>query len=70
MKTKSKSTYAMLVQSEENGRTLAEGAAYLLCVMCSVFSIWQAAQQPIDLPSGAVLQRANVVQTAPVQNRV
>jgi len=70
MKTKSKSTYAMLVQSEENGRTLAEGAAYLLCFMCSVFSIWQAAQQPIDLPSGAVFQRANVVQTAPVQNRV
>ena len=70
MKTKSKSTYAMLVQSEENGRTLAEGAAYLLCFMCSVFSIWQAAQQLTELPSGAVFQPANIAQTAPVQNRV
>jgi hypothetical protein len=45
------STYALLVRSEEKERNLFEGVAYLVFILSAVFSIWQVAQQPFDLPN-------------------
>jgi hypothetical protein len=45
------STYALLVRSEEKERSLFEGIAYLIFILSAVFSIWQVAQQPVELPT-------------------
>jgi len=68
MKTKNyqheESTYALLVRSAEEERSLPETAVYLLLVLCTVFSIWQSAQQPFKLPSIGLLQMSPVAQAA------
>jgi hypothetical protein len=43
------STYALLIQSEEKERSLSETIIYILLVGAAVFSIWQAALQPVTL---------------------
>ena len=43
------STYALLVQSEEKERNLSETFIYILLVGAAVFSVWQAALQPLTL---------------------
>ena len=68
-KTASVSTYTLLVRSEEKERSLSETAVYLLFTLSAVFSIWQAAQQPVNLPTGAVLPSAAVVHSAPAQHQ-
>ena len=51
-----KTTYALLMRSEEKGRDLLETAIYAMCIVSTVFAIWQVAQQPVrlmaDQPSG------------------
>ena len=42
--------YAVLVRYEQEERSVAESAVYLLFILCAVFSIWQVARQPITLP--------------------
>jgi len=43
---KKRSTYALLVQSEEKSRNVMETTLYALFALSAVVSIWQFAQQP------------------------
>lgn len=63
------STYALLVRSEEKERSMFEGAAYLVLILSSVFSIWQVARQPIVLPKGDVIHTTSVAQSIEKQQR-
>lgn len=45
------STYALLVRSEEKERSIFEGTVYFAVVLSALFSIWQVAKQPVELPS-------------------
>jgi len=49
MKT-TKSTYSLLVGSEEKGRSIFEGAICALIVLCTAFSGWQFASNSVALP--------------------
>ncbi len=57
-------TYAVLVRSEHEERSLAEAAVYLLFILSAVFSIWQAAHQPVVTPTALVTQTTNYAQAA------
>ena len=57
------STYALLVQSEEKERNLSETAIYMLLILGAVFSVWQVARQPVNLPVSRVIESAPIVQT-------
>ncbi len=48
--THKESTYALLVRSEEKERNASEAIVYTLLILSAVFSIWQAAHQPIVVP--------------------
>ena len=63
-------TYAVLVRSEQEERSVAEGVVYLLFILCAVFSIWQVARQPITLPVDTATQRATIAQTVSGQHQV
>ena len=56
------STYALLVQSEDKERNLSETAIYMLLILGTVFSVWQVAQQPVNLPVSGVIETAPIVQ--------
>ena len=62
-------TYAVLVRSEQDEGSVAEGAVYLLFLLCAVFSIWQVARQPITLPVDTATQRATIAQAAAGQHQ-
>ena len=47
---KVKSTYSMLVQSEEKERNLFETLVYSVIVLSAVVAIWQVAHQPVKVP--------------------
>ena len=47
---KMKSTYSMLVQSEEKERNLFETLVYGVIVLSAVVAIWQVAHQPVKVP--------------------
>ena len=47
---KAKSTYSLLVQSEEKERNLFETFVYGLIVLSAVVAIWQVAHQPVKVP--------------------
>ena len=74
MKTKThsqgfESTYALIVRSEEKERSIFEGAVYFAVVLSALFSIWQAAIQPVALPlttvhTTSLSQSANTTQRA------
>jgi hypothetical protein len=56
---KKKSTYRLLVQSEEKSRNILETALYALFAVSALVSIWQFAEQPSSLPlprAGTVIQ--------------
>jgi len=61
---KKRSTYRLLVQSEEKGRNILEIVLYALFAVSAVASIWQFAQQPSSLPlhrtGTAIEQRADL----------
>jgi len=63
---KNRSTYALLVQSEEKGRNIMETALYALFALSAVVSIWQFAQQPSSLP----LERVGTVIGQHIEQRV
>jgi hypothetical protein len=46
-----RTTYALLVRSEEKNRDILETAVYAMCVLSAVFAIWQFAQEPVSLPT-------------------
>jgi len=56
------STYALLVRSEEKERSLFEAIAYGLFILSAVAAIWQFAQQPVNLPIGALPRTVSVTQ--------
>ena len=62
------STYALVIRSEEKERNLFEGAVYLVLILSAVFSIWQAAHQPVAFlrssTSTSVAQSADTNQRA------
>ena len=47
---KKKSTYRLLVQSEEKSRDILETAFYALFAISAAAAIWQFADQPAILP--------------------
>jgi hypothetical protein len=47
---KKRSTYRLLVQSEEKSRNILEIAIYALVGLSCLISIWQFAEQPNVLP--------------------
>jgi len=47
---KKRSTYRMLVQSEERNKNVMEIAVYALVALSCLISIWQFAEQPNALP--------------------
>ena len=61
--TKVKSTYSMLVQSEEKERNLFETLVYGVIVLSAVAAIWQVAHQPVKVPF-TDKQTASVAQAA------
>ncbi|MEO5720700.1 MAG: hypothetical protein ABIR71_04420 [Chthoniobacterales bacterium] len=62
------STYALLMRSQEEERSLPETAVYLLLILTMAFSVWQTAQQRFQLPSIGLLQGASIVQAAEPNN--
>jgi hypothetical protein len=60
MNTENRSTYAMLVRSEEKGRSIFEVAVYALVALSVVLSIWQFAEQSNRLPVGSEQKPAAV----------
>lgn len=61
------STYALIVRSEEKERNLFEGAVYLVLILSAVVSIWQAANQPVDIVRTSA--STAIVQTAETNHR-
>ena len=51
---KKKSTYRLLVQSEEKNRNIMEIAVYGLVGLSCLISIWQFAEQPNVLPLDSI----------------
>jgi hypothetical protein len=47
---KKKSTYRLLIQSEEKNKNVMEIAVYALVALSCLISIWQFAEQPNVLP--------------------
>jgi hypothetical protein len=47
---KKRSTYRLLIQSEERNKNVMEIAVYALVALSSLISIWQFAEQPNVLP--------------------
>ena len=63
------STYALIVRSEEKERSLFEGAVYFAVVLSALFTLWQAATQPVALPlttvhTSSISQSAKTTQRA------
>jgi hypothetical protein len=66
---KTKSTYSLLVRSEEKGRSIFEMAVYSALVLCSFASVLQFASAPLALPTTIAAHapaNALVVAAAPV----
>ena len=49
-----KSTYALLIRSQEEECSVYETAIYMLFILSAVFSIWQVAHHPLRLPTTAI----------------
>jgi hypothetical protein len=56
-------TYAMLVQSEEKGRSIMETAVYALLGLSAILSILQFVQQPERLPATLTTQAYEISYT-------
>ena len=54
MNNHQESTYALLVRSEERGRSAAEAVAYTIFVLSAVFAIWQFIQHPVTIPAAGL----------------
>ena len=58
------STYALLVRSEHEERSLPESGVCLLLIVCTAFAVWQSARQPFNVPYLGLLQSAPIAQVA------
>lgn len=58
------STYALILRSDEKERNVSETVIYLLLILSAVFSIWEVAQQPFQVPTNLIIRSAPLVQTA------
>jgi hypothetical protein len=63
---KKRSTYRLLVQSEEKSRNILEIAIYALVGLSCLISIWQFAEQPNALPLGPI----GAASSRPVELRI
>jgi hypothetical protein len=63
---KKRSTYRLLVQSEEKNRNIMEIAVYGLVALSCLISIWQFAEQPNALP----LDKIGTASTRPAELRI
>jgi hypothetical protein len=63
---KKRSTYRLLVQSEEKNRNIMEIAVYGLVALSCLISIWQFAEQPNALP----LDKIGAASTRPAVLRI
>ena len=62
-----RSTYRLLVQSEEKSRNILETALYGLFAISAVLTIWQFAEQPAGVPmhrTGTVLEQPSDIRIA------
>src|SRR5437899_12139766 len=55
MNNEAQSTYGLLVQSEEKGRSIMETVVYALVGLSAIVSIWQFAEQVNRLPIDAAM---------------
>jgi hypothetical protein len=72
---KNKTTYSLLVSSEEKVRSIFEGAIYGLVILCIAFSGWQFASSSVALPrmpanNGENSAPVEMVAKAPVEQPV
>ena len=49
-----KSTYALLIRSEEKSRNVFEVIIYPLLILGPLIAIWQFAQQPVNIPAAGL----------------
>jgi hypothetical protein len=56
------STYALIVRSEEKERGIFEGAVYFAVVLSALFTIWQVAKQPVEMPT--TIHTTSITQSA------
>ncbi len=56
------STYALIIRSEKE-RSFSESGAYLLIMLSAIFSIWQAAEQPVTLPTSEIIHPSSIAQS-------
>ncbi len=45
------STYALLLRSDEKERSVSETVVYLLLILTMAFTVWQAAQTRVTVPT-------------------
>ncbi len=57
-------TYALLVQSEEKGRSIMETAVYVLLGLSAILSILQFVQQPDRFPTALATQAYEISSTS------
>lgn len=61
MKKGNRTSYALLMRSEEKGRGLAETGVYALLLLSAIISILQFAQQSRSLPMAETMFESSVV---------
>ena len=54
---KSESTYKLLMQSEEKSRNILETAIYALVALSVIATIWQFAEQPLQIGQATMERR-------------
>lgn len=55
---KRRTTYRLLVQSEDKSRNILEMTVYGLVTLSAIISIWQFAEQPLQMTGKTINQRA------------
>ncbi len=54
MNNHQESTYALLVRSEERGRSVLETIAYVAFILSVVLAVWEFAQHPVQIPASGI----------------
>ncbi len=58
------STYALILRSEKEERSVSESVIYLLLILSALFSIWEVAHQPFQVPTNLIMRSAPLTQMA------
>ncbi len=61
---KTQSTYSLLINSQEKGRSLFEAAIYVLVMLTAVVSVGQFATETVTLPGQAAAKKASSTMVA------